>query len=71
MGRRRIFSDEERKERKKAYDIKYQNKRYNEDPEFREMKNRINNANYHKTKKRNNVEIEIHVDNDLLRQLLF
>lgn len=71
MGRCRIFSDEERKERKKAYDIKYQNKRYNEDPEFREMKNRINNTNYHKTKKRNNVEIEVHVDNDLLRQLLF
>lgn len=38
MGRRRIYSDEERKERKRQYDIKYQIDRYHRDPEYKKYK---------------------------------
>lgn len=46
MARRRIYSDEERKERKKIYDLKYQNKRYKIDPEYREKKKRYSKITY-------------------------
>jgi len=38
MGRRKIYTEEEKKERKKKYDIEYQNKKYHEDPEYRQWK---------------------------------
>lgn len=47
MARRRIYSDEERKERKKIYDLKYQNKRYKIDPEYREKKKDIRKLHIH------------------------
>jgi hypothetical protein len=50
MGRPRIYSDEERKERKKKYDNKYQNARYAVDEEYRKMKSDINKANHEKYK---------------------
>jgi len=48
MGRRRLYSDEERKERKKQYDIKYQYERYRNDPDFRNVKNEGNKIRYRK-----------------------
>jgi macrodomain Ter protein organizer (MatP/YcbG family) len=48
MGRKRVFTDEERKERKKAYDLKYQNNRYRTDAVYRDMKKGISNNHYAK-----------------------
>lgn len=52
MGRHRLNLTEEekaeRKEKKKQYDVKYQNNRYKIDLEYREKKKLISNRNYHK-----------------------
>jgi hypothetical protein len=51
MGRKRVYTDEERKQRKKDYDIKYQNARYKTDTVYREMKKGISNNHYAKKTK--------------------
>jgi len=63
MGRKRIYTDQQRKERKKMYDIRYQNKRYKEDREFCQMK-KIRSKNYYirKNEPQRNVEVEIQED---------
>lgn len=50
MPKPRIYSDEERKQRKKEYDIKYQRERYNNDEKFREMKKNSGKNVYNKKK---------------------
>jgi hypothetical protein len=42
MGRPKLYTEEELKERKKEYDIKYQTERYRNDPIFRDKKNQGN-----------------------------
>jgi hypothetical protein len=42
MGRPKLYTDEELKERKKEYDIKYQTERYRTDKAFRDKKNQGN-----------------------------
>lgn len=46
MARKRVFTDEERKQRKKDYDIKYQNNRYKTDAVYREMKKDTTHIRY-------------------------
>ena len=48
MARKRVFTDEERKQRKKEYDIKYQNNRYKTDAVYREMKKGVTHNQYTK-----------------------
>lgn len=48
----RKYTDEERKQRKKIYDNKYQNKRYKDDEEYRKIK--ITKAKLYYKKKREN-----------------
>ncbi len=50
MARPRIYSDDERKERKKEYDIRYQNERYKIDSTYRDLKKDIANNTYLKSK---------------------
>jgi hypothetical protein len=49
-GRPTLLSDEERIEHKRLYDLKYQKKRYIEDPEFKE-KRKIKQKIYYQKKK--------------------
>ena len=51
MARKRVLTDEERKQRKRAYDLKYQNNRYKTDPDYRDMKKGISNNHYAKKTK--------------------
>ena len=62
MGRHRILSDEERKERKKAYDIEYQKTRYHSDRKYRETVKANSNNYYHSTakKKENDARLKEH-----------
>ena len=59
MGRRKIFSEEEKKERKKQYDIRYQRERMSRDPNFKAYRNRYSLAHYHRNKNliENDVEL--------------
>jgi hypothetical protein len=48
MARPRVYSEEERKQRKKDYDIRYQNERYGKDEQYREMKKKNQYVRYKK-----------------------
>jgi len=50
MGRPRLYDNDERKERKKEYDIRYQNERYKIDSIYRDLKKDIANNTYLKSK---------------------
>ncbi len=50
MGRPRLYDNDERKERKKEYDIRYQNERYKIDSTYRDLKKDIANNTYLKSK---------------------
>ncbi len=48
MGRRKLYtSEEDRKEKKKIYDLQYQNNRYKQDPEYRAIKKLNSYTQYH------------------------
>lgn len=51
MGRRKIYTEEEKKQRKKEYDIKYQNKRYENDENYRDKKKELSQKKYNEIKK--------------------
>lgn len=48
MARPRIYSEEERKQRKRDYDLRYQNERYGKDEQYREMKKKNQSVRYKK-----------------------
>lgn len=59
MGRHKIYTAEEMKERKKASYLKYIKKRYAEDAEFREKK-KANVLNRYKERKKKKLENDLH-----------
>ena len=61
MGRRRMFTPEEAKERKKIYDIQYQINRSRIDPEYRAYKSRYTRQ-YNRKKKLEMIEPRYIVD---------
>lgn len=54
-GRPPIFTAEERKARKREYDLSYQKKRYKEDPEFRERNKKNQKSWYLKNTEKENI----------------